>query len=501
MQLVVGRITRPHGVRGELSVEVRTDEPDRRFAAGHVLATDPVTAGPLTVESVRWHSGRLLVQFAGITDRNQAEDLRGVWLTLDSAEAGPSDDPDEFHDAELIGLAVVTTSGEPVGRVKDVRHFGQDLLVIEPGPGGSQARPGQDAPDHAESAQAGPVPTGGPARALARLAPCWRAAGGHVGHPDMSCWSRSWPRSCPKSTWPRAGSLSTRRPGCSSWLPGNRIRPVRQEAEVSRVRIDIITIFPDYFAPLSVSLLGKAASRGDIDLQVHDLRTWAHGVHRAVDDAPFGGGPGMVMSPEPWGEALDAVTGPGPAPARLVVPTPAGVPFTQAMAAEWARCGWLVFACGRYEGIDARVVDEARDRMPVDEVSIGDYVLSGGEPAVLVMVDAVGRLLPGVLGNADSAADDSFGAGEGPMAGLLEGPAYTRPRVWRGREVPPVLLSGDHAAIARWRRDQALRRTAALRPDLAARLAAGEAGTRLDARDRQVLLEAGFPISAEDMAH
>ena len=270
---------------------------------------------------------------------------------------------------------------------------------------------------------------------------------------------------------------------------------------MGRVRIDIITIFPDYFTPLSVSLLGKAASRGDIQLQVHDLRTWAHGVHRAVDDAPFGGGPGMVMSPEPWGEALDVVTGSGPAPARLVVPTPSGVPFTQAMAAEWARCGSLVFACGRYEGIDARVVDEARERMPVDEVSIGDYVLTGGEPAVLVMVDAVGRLLPGVLGNADSAADDSFGAGEGPMAGLLEGPAYTRPRIWRGREVPPVLLSGDHAAIARWRRDQALRRTAALRPDLAARLASGQAGAPLDPRDRQVLIDAGFPISAEDMAH
>ena len=270
---------------------------------------------------------------------------------------------------------------------------------------------------------------------------------------------------------------------------------------MSRVRIDIITIFPDYFTPLRVSLLGKAATRGDIDLQVHDLRDWARGVHRAVDDAPFGGGPGMVMSPEPWGEALDAVTGPGLAPARLVVPTPAGVPFTQAMAAEWSRCGRLVFACGRYEGIDARVVDEARERMPVHELSIGDYVLSGGEPAVLVMVDAVGRLLPGVLGNADSAPDDSFGAGQGPMAGLLEGPAYTRPRVWRGREVPPVLLSGDHAAIARWRRDQALRRTAALRPDLAARLAADPAGAQLDTRDRKVLIEAGFPISAEDMAH
>ncbi len=136
MQLVVGRITRPHGVRGEVSVEVRTDEPDRRFAVGRVLATDPAAAGPLTVEALRWHSGRLLVQFAGVTDRSLAEDLRGTWLTLDSAEAGPSDDPDEFHDAELIGLAVVTTSGQPVGRVTDVRHFGQDLLVIEPQPAG-----------------------------------------------------------------------------------------------------------------------------------------------------------------------------------------------------------------------------------------------------------------------------------------------------------------------------------------------------------------------------
>ena len=143
MQLVAGRITRPHGVRGEVSVEVRTDEPDRRFAVGRVLATDPVAAGPLTVESARWHSGRLLIRFAGIADRSQAEELRGVWLTLDSAEAGPSGDPDEFHDHELIGLAVVTTSGDPVGRVTDVRHFGQDLLVIEPGPRrGISGRPG-----------------------------------------------------------------------------------------------------------------------------------------------------------------------------------------------------------------------------------------------------------------------------------------------------------------------------------------------------------------------
>jgi len=159
MQLVVGRITRPHGVRGEVSVEVRTDEPDRRFAVGRMLATDPAAAGPLTVESARWHSGRLLIRFAGIIDRSQAEDLRGIWLTLDSAEAGPTDDPDEFHDHELIGLAVVTTSGEPVGRVTDVRHFGQDLLVIEPPPTGA-VKPQPAGPVAPGPATAGPAPTG-----------------------------------------------------------------------------------------------------------------------------------------------------------------------------------------------------------------------------------------------------------------------------------------------------------------------------------------------------
>ncbi len=297
------------------------------------------------------------------------------------------------------------------------------------------------------------------------------------------------------------------------------------------MRIDIITIFPGYFGPLGMSLIGKAAERGDIEFTVHDLRAWARDVHHTVDDSPYGGGPGMVMKPEPWGEALDGVlppaasagrsapggplwapggrpsapggapsapggppSGPGaPPPARLVVPAPSGRPFTQDMAVGYSQVEHLVFACGRYEGIDARVIDEARTRVPVDEVSIGDYVLAGGEPAVLVMIESICRLLPGVLGNAESAADDSFGGGPGGgMAGLLEGPVYTRPRIWRDREVPPVLLSGDHAAIARWRRDAALRRTAENRPDLAARLGP------LDSRDRQVLAETGFPVSGED---
>ena len=230
------------------------------------------------------------------------------------------------------------------------------------------------------------------------------------------------------------------------------------------MRIDVLTIFPEYLAPLSQSLLGKAAARGLLTIGVHDLRQWTDDVHRTVDDSPYGGGPGMVMRPEPWARALEAVRTPG---VRLVVPTPAGRPFTQQIAARWAAEPALVFACGRYEGIDQRVADWAGEAGPVEEVSIGDYVLAGGESAVLVMVEAVTRLLPGVVGNADSVEFDSH------ADGLLEGPSYTRPADWRGHPVPPVLLSGDHAAIARWRRQQSLRRTALRRPDLLAQLDPG----------------------------
>ena len=390
------------------------------------------------------------------------------------------------------------------------------------------------------------------------------------------------------------------------------------------MRIDIVTIFPDYFGPaddarpgrvgasgpLGVSLIGKAAARGDIDFRLHDLRRWTTDVHHTVDDTPFGGGPGMVMKPDVWGAALEAILssastadpapgddapGPGPAPnpaatpnpdpdpdptvsssptnnpnptptinpastispnsavntsptptpgptptfspattsgpttnagstnagpttdagpttnagptptsdpvrpVRLVIPTPSGVPFSQELAAVYAAERHLIFACGRYEGIDSRVAADARTRMVVDEVSIGDYVLAGGEAAVAVIVEAVCRLLPGVLGNEQSAADDSFGGAGGAMSGLLEGPVYTRPRSWRGLEVPDVLLSGHHQAIARWQRDEALRRTAANRPDLIRRLATAAGG--LDKRDRQVLAEAGFPVDGGSMAH
>jgi tRNA (guanine37-N1)-methyltransferase len=248
------------------------------------------------------------------------------------------------------------------------------------------------------------------------------------------------------------------------------------------MRVDIVSIFPEYFGPLDLSLVGKARATGILDVAVHDLRTWTSDVHRTVDDTPYGGGPGMVMRPEPWSQALDAV-GPG----TLVVPSPVGKPFTQADAHELAVLDHLIFACGRYEGIDQRVIDDAAGRMPVREISLGDYVLFGGEVAVIVILEAVTRLLPGVLGNADSLAEESH------AAGLLEAPVYTKPASWHGLEVPPVLRSGDHGKIARWRRTQSLLRTAARRPDLFAR-------AQLDKADKAALADAGFQITPPDVA-
>ncbi len=226
------------------------------------------------------------------------------------------------------------------------------------------------------------------------------------------------------------------------------------------MRIDVISIFPDYLAPLRLSLVGRAIETGLVELGVHDLRNWTHDRHRTVDDTPYGGGPGMVMRPEPWGEALDAVAADN---TRLLVFSPSGRRFTQPLAAELAEEDHLVLACGRYEGIDARVVANATTRLRTDEVSIGDYVLNGGEAAALVVVEAVVRLLPGVIGNPESLTEESHSPGQ---SGLLEYPLYTKPPTWRGLDVPEILLSGHHAQIAAWRREQALAKTRRQRPDL-----------------------------------
>ena len=242
------------------------------------------------------------------------------------------------------------------------------------------------------------------------------------------------------------------------------------------MRIDIVTIFPDYFAPLQLSLIGKAIADGRLDVRVHDLRDWTHDRHRTVDDTPYGGGAGMVMKPEPWGEALDALLGgyveqqpgadPPEGPAKrpvLIVPTPSGYLFNQSMAVEFAAEPTLAFACGRYEGIDRRVVEWAADHFDVREVSLGDYVLNGGDVAVLAMVEAIGRLIPGVIGNPESLVQESH---SDAADGLLEYPVYTKPATWRGLAVPEVLLSGHHGRVAQWRGQRSVEITRDRRPDL-----------------------------------
>lgn len=280
------------------------------------------------------------------------------------------------------------------------------------------------------------------------------------------------------------------------------------------MRIDVVTIFPEYLDPLRHALLGKAIEQGRLNVGVHDLRSWATGAHKTVDDSPAGGGPGMVMKPEVWGPALDDIaagntegselasalphlnrprhdelegigghsyepTGEDSSLPLLLVPTPTGKPFTQDDARQWSHEEHIVFACGRYEGIDQRVIDDAHKRYRVREVSIGDYVLIGGEVAVLVIAEAVVRLIPGVLGNKRSHEEDSF------SDGLLEGPSYTKPRVWRELEIPEVLTSGNHGLVDRWRREQSLKRTFERRPELLA-------GAHLDKADIKYLEGLGW---------
>jgi tRNA (guanine37-N1)-methyltransferase len=226
------------------------------------------------------------------------------------------------------------------------------------------------------------------------------------------------------------------------------------------VRIDVVSIFPSFFDVLDVSLLGRARATGILDVRVHDLRDFAHDRHRTVDDTPYGGGAGMVMKPEPWGEALDAIVESVDDRPTFIFPSPAGERFTQATAREFSRQSHLVFACGRYEGIDERVFEYAATRGEVRLVSLGDYVLNGGEVAAMAMIEAVGRLIPGVVGNPESLVEESH------EDGLLEYPSYTKPAVWRDYAVPEVLLSGHHGRVADWRRQKQLERTRERRPDL-----------------------------------
>lgn len=254
------------------------------------------------------------------------------------------------------------------------------------------------------------------------------------------------------------------------------------------MRFDVVSIFPEYLAPLDLSLIGKARTDGLLELKVHDLRSSTHDRHRTVDDTPYGGGAGMVMKPEPWAQALSEIASSTPTDATskptLIVPSPAGEVFTQAIATELSELDHLVFACGRYEGIDERVLEWAAEDFIVRPMSLGDYVLNGGEVAVLAMIEAIGRLVPGVVGNPQSLVEESH------SDGLLEYPVYTKPASWREREVPEVLLSGNHGKIAKFRREHQLRRTADRRPDLLETFDAAN----LSKFERNVLWDLGYAV-------
>lgn len=254
------------------------------------------------------------------------------------------------------------------------------------------------------------------------------------------------------------------------------------------MRFDVVSIFPEYLAPLNLSLIGKARTEGLLELVVHDLRSHTADRHRTVDDTPYGGGAGMVMKPEPWAQSLAEIAAASPVAEgekpTLIVPSPAGEVFNQQLAYELAEAEHLVFACGRYEGIDERVLEWAAEDYHVRPVSLGDYVLNGGEVAVLAMVEAIGRLIPGVVGNPESLVEESH------ADGLLEYPVYTKPSSWRGREVPEVLLSGNHGKIAKFRKELQLRRTAARRPDLIAALDV----TNFSKADKNVLWDLGYAV-------
>ncbi|MGO1590842.1 tRNA (guanosine(37)-N1)-methyltransferase TrmD [Ancrocorticia sp.] len=259
------------------------------------------------------------------------------------------------------------------------------------------------------------------------------------------------------------------------------------------MRFDIISVFPEFFSVLDLSLIGKAQERGILSIDSHDLRDWTDDPHRTVDDSPAGGGAGMVMRPDIWGKAIDTVlsdgAGAGDEAGSVVVaiPTPSGTPLTQRTCERIASdAHHVVIACGRYEGIDARVAQHyAANGVQVIEYSLGDYVLNGGEVAAVALVEAVGRLLPGMVGNPESLVEESHGA-----AGLLEYPVYTRPVSWREADIPAVLLSGNHGAAARWRKDRALEKTAARRPDMVAKLDA----TALDKKDKATLASLGYLV-------
>jgi tRNA (guanine37-N1)-methyltransferase len=430
-RIVVGRVTAPHGVRGAVTVESLTDDPSR-FEPGARLTREG-DGRPLTVQTASSTPRGLLVRFEEIATRGDAEALRGTYLEAPA----PPRRPGRYLWHEVVGTQVEDRSGASLGSVREILRAGGGEVAVVDGPSGELLVPLVRAF----------VPRFAPRRGRMIV--------------DTERLGLSGPPGKARETVGRARPANRARPKAGP----KRRRPDRGTAALE---IDVLTLFPAMLeGPFAESIPGRVLAQGLATLRIRDLRRWGLGRHRSVDDYTFGGGAGMVMRPEPVAAALDELRG---TDTTVVLFDPAGARFDQALAHELAASRHLVLVCGRYEGVDERI------RGMVDrEISIGDVVLSGGEPAAIVLIDAVLRLLPGAI-DATSVADESF------SRGLLEYPQYTRPREFRGEAVPDVLVSGDHGAVAVWRLREALRRTLRRRPDLLAR-------TDMDRGTREALEE------------
>lgn len=418
-RIVVGHVKAPHGVRGAVKVESLTDDPSR-FAPGSVLGRegDPL---PLTVRDATTTPAGLLIRFDEVATREEAEALRGTYLEAPA----PPRRRGRYLWHEVVGIRVRDVRGDEVGTVREIMRAGGGEVAVVDSPEGELLVPLVRA-------------------FVPRFAP---RRGVMVVDVDRI-------RSGPADVQGPAG-VTVR-------------RTATKRLRAPTLEIDVVTLFPKMLeGPFAESIPGRVQAEGIATIRLHDLRRWGLGRHRSVDDYTFGGGAGMVLRPEPVVAALDALRRPA---STVVLLDAGGERFDQAMAGELSRAGHLVIVCGRYEGVDERI------RGFVDrEVSVGDVVLSGGEPAAIVVIDAVLRLLPGAI-ESESVADESF------STGLLEYPQFTRPREFRGRTVPDVLVSGDHAAVEAWRLRESLRRTLGRRPDLL--------GARsLGPREREILAE------------
>jgi tRNA (guanine37-N1)-methyltransferase len=504
-RIAVGIIRKPHGVRGDASVEPWTADVSRFEDLTRVtlVAPEDRELRPAIIDGIRVHGSRLLLHFEGVDSPEEAGELRNWTIEIPASEARALE-PDEYYLHDLVGLELIDVNGVSRGVVTVADEAGSGvLLTVRRADGHTydvpfassicteidlpNKRMRVDLPEGIEDLDAIPVGDSAKSGALGERASSPQSSG--VSPDDQTQPVSAGPlesgvilsrRSAAKdpeveSTEGR-GDTPLPNPGFNSGVL-RRASPAQDDTQARaglkpQLRVDIVTIFPKMVEPLvGEGVIARAIKSGILDIHVWDLRDYATDKHRSTDDEAYGGGPGMVMMAEPLFRCVDAIQAKNPeARPHVVLTSPQGRVFDHAVAQEHAARPWLVILCGRYEGVDERV----REAIVDEELSIGDFVLSGGELAAMVVVDAVGRLIDGVVGNAGSVEGDSF------FNGLLDYPHYTRPEEIRGVRIPDILLSGHHEKIRKWRKEQSLRATLRKRPDLLER-------AELDAEAKAIL--------------